>query len=97
MRASSFPSSFEFSFCSSFKLSSMGEDGLDVLGDAARSSFVLLEGFDAFAMIWFFLIVIPESWKFVMVVTSRSFLATARGMANSFLFVMNCSSGVMLT
>ena len=62
----------------------MGEDGLDVHGDAARSSFVLMEGFDAFAMIWFFLIVIPESWKFVMVVTSRSFLATAKGMSNSF-------------
>ena len=97
MRASSFPSSFEFSYCSSLKLPPTGEDGSDVHGDAARSSFVLLEGIDAFATIWFFLIVIPESWKFVMVVTSRSFLATAKGMANNFLFVMNCSSGVMLT
>ena len=63
----------------------MGEDGSNVHEDAIRSSFVPLEGFDAFAMIWFFLIVIPESWKFVMVVTSRSFLATARGMASNFL------------
>ena len=57
----------------------------------------MLEGFDVFAISWFFLISIPESWKFVMVVTSRSFLAIAKGMANNFLFVMNCSSGVMLT
>ena len=75
----------------------MGDDGSHVHGDATRSSIVPLEGVDQFGMLWFFFIVIPESWKCVMVVTSRSLLATANGMTNRFLFVMNCSSGVMLT